>query len=281
MSWVDEARGSWEQPGYTISEHTTSRAVDWSRVDQIVLHYTADKTANLNTAEYLANMQRSYVNGRGYSLGYSVAVDQAGVSWEIRGTDFIPAANKNHNGSTWVVLCLVDWQDACNRQMTVKIRELVRFAREQIGRDVPVVGHRDIAATRCPGDGVYTQIKNKVFEPRAPEPGKDFDMKLVDPPVRVYDSRKQGGRFKDGESRKLATGFKDAVFVNVTIVNAAGEGGFATVWGDGSMPDVSNVNYGHGSTIANSAWVPVADDGSIQVYCYRSCDVLVDVQATS
>ncbi len=279
MSWVDKPREQWEQPGYTIAEHTTSRPVDWSRVDNIVIHYTADKTANLDTAEYLSNMQRSYVNGRGYSLGYSVAVDQQGVSWEIRGVGFIPAANKNYNGVTWVILCLVDWQDACNRQMTETVRNLVKFARSQIGRDVPVIGHRDIGSTRCPGDGVYTQIQNKVFEPRAPQPqpAKDFEMKIVNP-TRVYDSRKDGGMFNDGETRRVQTGFKDAVFVNVTVVSAEADG-FLTLWGDGARPDVSNVNYRGDDTIANSAWVPVDPTGAIQVYCYGKCHVLIDVQA--
>ncbi len=283
MSYVDNKREVWEESGYRIADHTTSRPVDWSRVENIVIHYTGGKTINPDTAQKLRGSQRDYVNNRGYSLGYSVAVDQQGKSWEIRGTDFIPAANKNYNGVTWVVQVLVDWQDGCNPAMVDTVRDLVKFARNEAGRELPVIGHRDIGATRCPGDGVYTQIQNKVFEPRTPQPqpGKDFEMKLVNPPVRVYDSRKEDGRFADGESRKLATGFKDAVFVNVTIVAAAGEGGFATLWGGGSMPDVSNVNYGHGDTIANSAWVPVADDGSIQVYCYRSCDVLIDVQATS
>ncbi len=275
-------REQWEQPGYTIAEHTTSRPVDWSRVENIVIHYTADKTANLDTAQYLANMQRSYVNGRGYSLGYSVAVDQQGKSWEIRGTDFIPAANKNYNGVTWVILCLVDWQDACNWQMTETVRDLVKFARTQAGRDLPVIGHRDIGSTRCPGDGIYLQIQNKVFEPRAPQPqpGKDFEMKLVNPPTRVYDSRKDGGMFDNGETRRIQTGHKDAVFVNVTVVAAEADG-FLTLWGDGARPDVSNVNYRGDDTIANSAWVPVDPTGAIQVYCYGKCHVLIDVQACS
>ena len=104
-------------------------------------------------------------------------------------------------------------------------------------------------------------------------------MKVITP-VRVYDSRKGDGAFADKETRRVQTGYQDAVFVNITVVGAKGDG-FVTVWGDGSMPDVSNVNYGAGDTIANSAWVPVANDGTIQVYCYRGCDILIDVQACS
>ena len=280
MSWVDRQRSVWEESEYRIADHTTSRPLDWSRVDNIVIHYSGAQTVNRNTAQLLQGSQRHYVNNRGYSLGYSVAVDQDGVSWEIRGTDFIPAANKNHNGSTWVIQVLVDWQDGCNRQMVETVRDLVWFARHNIGRDVPVIGHRDIGSTRCPGDGVYDQVQRNVFEPQARKPLGDFEMQLVDPPVRAYDSRKGDGAFADKETRRVQTGYQDAVFVNITVVGAKGDG-FVTVWGEGRMPDVSNVNYGAGDTIANSAWVPVANDGTIQVYCYSGCDILIDVQACS
>lgn len=102
-------------------------------------------------------------------------------------------------------------------------------------------------------------------------------MKIVNP-TRVYDSRKDGGMFDDGETRRINTGFKDAVFVNVTVVSAEADG-FLTLWGDGDRPDVSNVNYKPGDTIANSAWVPVDPTGAIHVYCYGKCHVLIDVQA--
>ena len=106
----DRSRAAWEQSPNTVQAHTNSGPVQWGRVDQLVIHYTADKHANPDTAAYLRSMQASYVRSRGYSLGYSVAVDQAGTSWEIRGTEFQPAANRGHNDHTWVILCLVDWQ---------------------------------------------------------------------------------------------------------------------------------------------------------------------------
>jgi hypothetical protein len=272
----DRSRADWEAAGYTVAQHTKSRAVRWSDVDRVVVHYTADRRAMSDTAEYLRRMQRSYVDNRGYSLGYSVAVDQNGVSWEVRGTDHMPAANVGFNDRTWVILALVDWQDECNPQMVDTIRQLVAWARGQAGRDIPVVGHRDIASTRCPGDGIYNQIKNGTFEP-VPE---DLTMRIINPPTRVYDSRKQGGPFKAGETRRVQVGKNAAAFVNVTVVNAAGDG-FVTVWGDGPMPDVSNVNYETRQTICNTSWVPVNADGTVNVYTFAGCDILVDVQAVA
>lgn len=269
-------RADWEAAGYTIAGHTNSRPLNWGRVNNIVIHYTADKRAMSDTAQYLRNMQRAYVDRRGYSLGYSVAVDQQGVSWEIRGTDYIPAANVGYNDVTWVILALVDWQDECNPAMIETIRGLVAWARQQTGEDTSVIGHRDLASTRCPGDGIYNQIRNGTFEPVS----GDLTMRMMNPPVRVYDSRKQTVKFRNGETRKITVGKNSAVFVNVTVVNADSNG-FVTLWGDGPTPDVSNVNYEQGQTICNTSWVPVNADGTINVYTYAACDILVDVQAVA
>lgn len=272
--WFDRSRSSWEASGYTIAAHTNSKPLDWRLVRQLVIHYTADRRAMSDTAQYLRNMQKSYVDRRGYSLGYNVAVDQQGVSWEIRGTDFRPAANINVNNTTFTVLCLVDWQDPCNPAMVETVRELVGWARAQTGEQTPVVGHRDVGSTNCPGSGIYNQIVSGVFEP-----GEDVEMRIIDPPIRVYDSRQQDGKFAAGETRKVHVGKNSAVFVNATVVEPAGWG-FLTLFGSGPVPDVSNVNY-EDATICNSSWVPVGADGTITVYTYAGCHVLIDVQAVA
>jgi len=38
----DRSRADWEAPGYTVGQHTKSRAVRWSDVDMVVIHYTDD-----------------------------------------------------------------------------------------------------------------------------------------------------------------------------------------------------------------------------------------------
>jgi hypothetical protein len=274
--WYDRAREDWERSNYEIAAHTNSKPLNWSTVTNIVLHYTADKHANADTAQYLANMQQSYVTHRGYSLGYSVAVDQRGTSWEIRGTDYTPAANIHHNNTTFVVLCLVDWQNPCNQLMVDTVRGIVRWARQQANRALPVIGHRDLAATQCPGDGIYSQIQQQQFEPVTP--GGD-GVNVISPPVRMFDSRTQGGKLRAGESRKVNVGKHKAVFVNVTVADPSGAG-FVTAYADGPVPNVSNVNFQHGQNICNTSWVPVAKDGTISVHVSAACNIIVDMQAT-
>ena len=129
------------------------------------------------------------------------------------------------------------------------------------------------------GDAIPQAVLNfeNPFTPPPIHEGDDFDMKIVNPPARVYDSRKSGGAFASGESRRIKVSNADAVFVNITAVPQSG--GFLTAWGSGARPDVSNLNFSD-TPIANTSWIP-CDDGHINVYSYGATDVIIDVQATS
>ena len=105
---------------------------------------------------------------------------------------------------------------------------------------------------------------------------KDYEMKIVTP-VRVYDSRHMGAHSKS-ETRRIRVTSCEAAFVNITAVDPAGDG-WITVWsGTTIVPNVSNVNFTKGQTIANSAWVPVTN-GQIDIFTSAPCHVLVDLQA--
>ncbi len=273
----DHARTEWEQAGYTIAEHTQSPAVARGLLDAIVIHYPGHNGVNDNTAASLANSQRYYCDQRGYSLGYNAVVDRAGELWQVRGLDYQNAANLGANPSTVSVQIRANLGEPATPAAAARIRQFVADMRRWAGRPLTVLGHRDIKPTACPGDDIYSQLQSGLFNPSA---DRDLTMKLIDPPTRIYDTRKQGGRFKRGETRKIATGRRGAVFVNITSVGAVGSG-YLTAWGAGPMPDCSILNYVDGvpNTIANSAWVPVAGDGTIQIYSYAECDVIVDLQA--
>lgn len=283
MSLFDWGREHWERPQFRVGDHTNSRRLDWGRVDSVVVHYTADRRIPDDVAGYIAAMQQSYVNGRGYSLGYSCAIDKRGKCWEIRGVDYIPAATKNENGHTFAVLLLVDWQDPANDRQVERMRKLIAEIRKHTS--VTVTGHRDWGATRCPGDGVYQQLA-QFSEPPAPDRpppvaapiynvSREYEMKIVSP-SRVYDSRHAGAHAK-AESRRIRVADTEAAFVNITVIDQGG-GGWLSAWGVGNMPVVSNVNWGAGQTIANTSWVPVVD-GHINVFTSAPCHVLVDLQA--
>ena len=73
-----------------------------------------------------------------------------------------------------------------------------------------------------------------------------------------------------------------AVSLNVTAVGTQTNdyGGFLSVYPCASVsttkPDVSNMNFGSGQTIANAVTVPVSADGHICLYVYGTAHLLVD-----
>ena len=72
------------------------------------------------------------------------------------------------------------------------------------------------------------------------------------------------------------------VSLNVTAVETQTNdfGGFVSVYPCASVsttkPDVSNMNFGSGQTIANAVTVPVSADGHICLYVYGTAHLLVD-----
>ena len=277
----DYLRADWEEPKMTVAGHTTSGPFPWRTVDKIAIHYTAAKRVGRDTAQYLRQIQSSYVRNRGYSIGYSAAVDQSGKTWELRGTRWMCAANKNRNPETFAVLLLVDGDDPANDAMIAATRDLIQQFRDVSPNDVTIVGHKDIGATACPGNGLTAQLRNGVFEPIISVVDivdLESGMKISGVPSRVYDSRGDK-QWRAGETRAVQIGSGSAVFVNVTATGGL-KPGFVTVWGDGPQPNVSNLNFGAGQDICNTSWVPVKADGTINVCASEQVHLIFDVQAS-
>ena len=166
-------RSHWEG----LQPHPVSGPLDFSgNNDTCVVHYTgADDLIDGDPGEYasqlpqyLANIQKSYVERRGYSIGYSFAVDWLGGVWQLRGWEFQSAANRNHNDHTIPILVLVDGQDGTTPEAAKSIRNIVREATRRAGRKVmAVTGHGRLsgAATQCPGLGLLSQLDRGLFNP--------------------------------------------------------------------------------------------------------------------
>ena len=243
----------------------------------MVIHYTAAKKVGRDTAQYLRQIQSSYVRNRGYSIGYNAAVDLNGVTWELRGDSIRSAANVHVNSKAFAILVLVDGDDPANPSMIAAIRDLVAQVRQGTRNTVAIVGHKDVGSTACPGNGLYGQLINGTFEPviTSDIEVEDTDMKIINPPVRKYDSR-SGSRWKQNEVRKIPVGDYKAVFVNITATQSMVDG-FVTAWGAGVMPNVSNLNY-QAYDCCNGSWVPV-DNGHINVSASSPVHLIVDLQA--
>ena len=69
----------------------------------------------------------------------------------------------------------------------------------------------------------------------------------------------------------------EAVAVNITATGVTSPGWLKAFPCGGTPPDVSNVNYLPGDTVASAAFVPVAADGTICVQSMNEVDVVVDL----
>lgn len=270
----DRLRTAWENPAETIAQHTNSAPVDWDRVNDLVIHYTAADRVLTDTAQQLRNIQHYYVTDRGYSIGYSAAVDQDGVCWQLRGENWQPAATKGHNGHTFAILVLVNGQEPLSPAGLDRTRRLVDELRRVAGRQLTIRPHSYYAPTSCPGAGVTAQIAAGDLEPE-----QDADMIVLDTPTRLYDSRKTKPIQAATSVRLSAPPGARAVFINMTVIDPAADGHLVAWSGSSSRPASSNVNYGPGrAPIAGAGWVP-CKDGQFSVWTSQTAQLVVDLQA--
>jgi hypothetical protein len=186
-------RSTWQDPAKPV----TGPPAPWPNIDTAVIHYTAaDDLIDGDPGEhaenlpaYLRAMQSSYLNTRGYSLGYMYAVDWLGGVWQIRGAEYQSAANRGHNGHTMPILLLVDGADPATREAVASVRWLIAEGAKRAGRMLWQKGHGQLyvetgvgTPTACPGVGLQAQINAGLFAPQLePDPLPEDD-----PMIAIY-----------------------------------------------------------------------------------------------
>lgn len=130
--------------------------------------------------------------------------------------------------------------------------------------------------------GYYSRSATQLYEP-------------MYSPTRLLDTRKGIGAAQSpvandgtvpllvalGNNFLAAPGDMSAVAVNITVVSPTGNGYIAAYADGSSRPTTSTLNYTNGQTVANTAIVPVAADGKIdltnEMSAAGSTQILVDV----
>lgn len=168
------ARSTWVHPAPPI----TGPLANLARVDTVVIHYPAGNAPDgdpgdlTDVGAYLRAVQRDYMTDpdRGYSIGYSFAIDHTGDVWECRGWDIRPAANAGHNDHTLPLLMIVDQDQPASTAALESARAYVLELHRRTGRAPKIVGHGQLAgaATACPGIGLREQIAAGLFQPTTP-----------------------------------------------------------------------------------------------------------------
>lgn len=185
-------REAWQEAHLPV----TGPRIAWSTIDIVAVHYPwAEPTAGglddiVKVREFLRRTQRDYVLRRGYSIGYSFAVDWLGGVWELRGFDIRCAANRTVNPRTIAVQVLVDWDGPATGLALASVRAIHLEVERRAERECPSLGHNmlpdpdsptGVVRTSCAGVGISAQIAAGLTTPdRTAPPEEDLDMLVID-----------------------------------------------------------------------------------------------------
>jgi hypothetical protein len=102
-------------------------------------------------------------------------------------------------------------------------------------------------------------------------------IQLLNPSLRVYDERPTGGTRQGLRKVQVGHGNSLGVYLNVISTKAVGDG-WLEVWADGPQPPSSALNYNAGADNNMVLFVPVAGDGTIQIFTSSLTQLIVDVR---
>lgn len=126
-----------------------------SRVNTIFVHYTAGPVT-----QTVAQIRAYHKNRRGWSdIAYHWLVDQWGNLHTGRGWGKTGAATYGHNSSSYAICWIGDAATVPSGAALSTISRQIDHIRSRLGRNVPVKGHRDVRSTSCPGDRLYSWVK--------------------------------------------------------------------------------------------------------------------------
>lgn len=129
--------------------------LDWGRVKHLIVHYPA-RTAPVGTDERtikaaLRGWQDYHMNAKGWTdIAYSVAVDQAGRVWELRGWDRRDGATSGMGGVSLSILIVVGNQEP----LSDALKQGVLRVMAEGNRRAPGAKrgwHQQYVQTSCPG----------------------------------------------------------------------------------------------------------------------------------
>ena len=132
-------------------------------MDVLVIHHSASSRSNTSAQE----IERWHKKRDFTEIGYHFVISHLGEIIVGRDIEKTPASVKGHNRGTIAVCCtgnftLDEANDPYHRQF-LSLARLVNHYRENIP-DLKIVGHRELAATECPGLSVDLDNMRKYFD---------------------------------------------------------------------------------------------------------------------
>ncbi|GGM14388.1 peptidoglycan recognition protein family protein [Micromonospora yangpuensis] len=145
--------------------------VQWASRTGFVVHYSAASPSQTPRI-----IQDFHMDTRGWQdIGYNFLVDASGRIYEGRGWTAQGAHVGGHNTANLGV-CFIGRDEKDKIDASPEVRRAIRWlydeACRRAGRKLTRRGHRDLAATTCPGDELYRWVHAgmPVDEPATPAP---------------------------------------------------------------------------------------------------------------
>jgi len=265
----DRLRSDWLPEG----EPFTGPALQPARIDQIIIHYIGTDRAPRESGRWMLNEHRRTMSRENpYAFMYNAHVALDGKTWQGRGLEFRNAANgAATNATTWSIVFGVDGQNSASPEQIAGARKLIDGIRKHVGRYIPLVPHRAIKATQCPGDGITAQIKAGEFEQI-----RSGEMYTTTNPTRVLDTRRTGTVLA-GRDVLVSTNLPAGAFAaHVNITGLFEADGYLSAYSS-TRPDASVLNGKAGAIVANAVTVQLNPQRQFKVWTFGPANILVDV----
>ena len=131
-------------------------------IEQITIHHTAVVLEDNKLAPSRLRQHQQFHQNRGWpDLAYHFMIDAAGNVYEGRPIDAVGDTGTDYDPTGHLLICCegnFDEQDLPSAQYEALV-QMVAWGAAEFGVDPATVqGHRDVAATSCPGDRLYSLI---------------------------------------------------------------------------------------------------------------------------
>lgn len=130
------------------------QVITWGNRTEFVVHYSAGPTSQTPR-----QIQDYHMNSQGWSdIGYNFLVDVKGNIYEGRGWLVVGAHAPGHNVSG-IGVCVIGRDGDATPAAKRAVRWLYDQAVKYKGARLRMLGHRDVYATSCPGDELYSWVR--------------------------------------------------------------------------------------------------------------------------
>lgn len=179
-----------------------SKLTPLKKVDMIILHHTAHKTADIH-AVYNYHRSRTYTNSSGKTsnwagIGYNYFITLDGIIYEARGLN-VGAQTSGYNNRSIGIAFQGDFQQQQMTEVQLNAGAALcsKLLQDYSLTEKDIKRHKDLAATACPGKNFrYSELKEMLTQIQSSDPGlaPDPDLTVNPDPNIIYTV--QVGAFK-------------------------------------------------------------------------------------